>query len=297
MTLSVSGNSIFVPTYPREDLFNRNIVLQINTTQITARSLTNLDKSRPTLRIVFKIEKNLAEQPNKSTVAVYNLSEVTRKFLSVGHLVRVQAGYTKTLTDIFSGTVSYINQGREGADWISTFHCADSLAQYTSARMNKSYTTGTPIKRLLMDAVATMGVGLGNSIEAIAGPSMRKGFTTFLKGAVASGKVSDILTKYLGSTGYNWSIQDGQLQVIGKGLPTREPAIVLSSTSGLIGSPELGEKGLVKAKSLLQGGFHAGRMVSIISRGINGIFVTEKVVHSGDTWGADWTTDIDARPL
>jgi len=30
---------------------------------------------------------------------------------------------------------------------------------------------------------------------------------------------------------------------------------------------------------------------------MNGFFRVEKVVHSGDTWGSDWYSELEAKPI
>ena len=133
-----------------------------------------------------------------------------------------------------------------------------------------------------------------------------KGTKQYVKGLVLSGQASRELSKIAKRAGFEWSIQDNQIQFTrpGQVLDPKE-AIILNQKTGLIGSPEQGENGLIKARSLLQPGLQPGKRV-LIQAGprdasgvpeIDGFFRVDKVIFSGDTWGGDWYSDIEASPV
>ena len=140
-----------------------------------------------------------------------------------------------------------------------------------------------------------LGIGYGDSFNKLANP-LRK-LVIFKKGIVVEGKVSKLLDKYVSGAGYQWSIQDGVLQVLAPSETTLETVYVLNAASGLIGSPEKGEDGTVKAVSLLQGGIRPGRRIQLDSAMVQGTFKIERVIHHGDTWGKDWYTEVEAKPI
>ena len=98
--------------------------------------------------------------------------------------------------------------------------------------------------------------------------------------------------------GYDWSIQDGQLQLLGA-RDTIEPgdAIVLNPASGMIGTPEPGENGIVEVRSLLIPQLSPGRRVKLEAAAIQGNYRVEKVVYQGDTRGQDWYADLELKPV
>jgi hypothetical protein len=114
---------------------------------------------------------------------------------------------------------------------------------------------------------------------------------------VLTGKASDVLDKYLTSAGFTWSIRDGQLQILAKDATTFESVVVLNSASGLIGSPEKGKEGYITFTSLLDGRLNPGSRVIINSLQVNGVYRIESVNHVGDTWGSDWYSECEAKPL
>jgi hypothetical protein len=128
------------------------------------------------------------------------------------------------------------------------------------------------------------------------------------------------LHKVVQGTGLEWSIQNGELQVVKSRGTTARTAVVLSAGTGLIGYPErtrLGarEKARVKDKAsgdsknivsaaqqqdgwrvstLLLPEINPGDLVKLESRSVTGFFRAEQVKHTGD-WGGsgDWLTDLE----
>ena len=156
---------------------------------------------------------------------------------------------------------------------------------------------GTQLTQALRKLAEDMGVGLGNAIEKITAGNFRGGITEFTKGISLSGKTSDQLGKLLETAGLTYSIQDGQLQLLGPNDTLKGQVVVLQQGTGLIGSPEIGEAGIVKARSLLQGTLMPGIKVNIKAKEVEGFFRIERSGFTGDTWGNDWYVDFEAKPL
>jgi hypothetical protein len=267
----------------------------------------------PMPRTVFKVERNTNRDPNKAEVTVYNLNSSNRKILQTGADIAeatpfyewplvIEAGYTLNRPQIFSGDIVRASSKNEGVDWLTTIEAEDGGKKYKSARWSMSYGPGTTLTQLLIDCTAALGVGLGNSAAQFASfaqskrPADRRK-VVFPRGVTVSGQVSRILDKYITTAGYQWSIQDGALQVLGPDSVLIGQAVVLNQFSGLIGSIETGEKGVITGTSLMNGLITPGRQLIIASKNTNGIFKTTKVTHSGDTWGSEWYSEFEGKPL
>jgi hypothetical protein len=295
------------------DLFNREIEINAGGLRIANRSLTG--ESKPILRVVFKIEKTLQKDPNTAELTIYNLSKESRVALgeqdpntiALRNIVTttILAGYYGNADLIFTGDLEYGASNREGTEWVTTLQSADGGRQFRSARINLSFDSGTLLNDVLKTGAEALGVGLGNITTELAKGAPRSSAQQYVKGLVLSGQASTELDKIIKRAGFNWSIQDGQIQLIRPGgVLNPNEAILLQQGTGLIGVPELGDKGVIMARSLLQPDLTPGKKVQIRSGlrsngqyDLDAFFRVDKSVITGDTWGTDWYTDIEASPV
>jgi hypothetical protein len=299
------------------ELFNRDLTLNVGGAVINMHDVDPITRRiRPMLRVRFVVEKSGNRDPNRAEVIVYNLNRANRKVLEEGsNLLEktegafewplvIEAGYVGSKSQIFSGDITYANSVRSGVDWVTTIEAEDGGKKYASKRINKSYGPGTTLQILLTDLAKALGVGLGNSAAKFAAAAtdvnsrvFKRNFKRFQKGVVVRGRVSRNLDRYITSAGFLWSIQDGQLQVLGPDEVVVGTAVVLNKSTGLIGAPEKGEKGIVTARSLMQGLIIPGRRVILESESVTGQFKARDLKHFGDSHGNDWYTDFEGKPV
>ena len=289
-----------------QPLFDREIILDLGTRRIASRD-SETGERKPILRVQFQIERTLQPEPNTADISIFNLAPESRAAIQdKGISTEVQAGYFGIISLIFKGDLDYGSTVRTGPDWVTTFQATEGGKQYRRARVNLSFDAGTRIGDVIKTAAGQLGLGLGNVAAQIAKGIPRGTALQYVKGLVLSGQASREFTKIVKRAGFEWCIQDGQIQFTrpGQVLDPNE-AIVLNQATGMIGSPEQGEKGLIRVRSLLQPDLQPGKRVQIqagprdasgVSE-IDGFFRVEKTVFSGDTWGGDWYSDIEARPV
>jgi hypothetical protein len=96
-------------------------------------------------------------------------------------------------------------------------------------------------------------------------------------------------------------IQNGELVVVPFGEPLDAEAIVLSPSSGLVGSPERAADSdgamVLKARSLIVPGLLPRRKVRIKSGLVDALYVVRKVQYKGDTAAQDWYADMECTAL
>lgn len=278
------------------ELSNRDFALNLGGTLISSRTVDG--QIKPVLRVVFKIEKSLAKDPNTAEIAIYNLREATRGLLSQkGILTTLEAGYAGRPHTLFRGKLDYGATAKNGSDWISDFESTDGGKENRRQRINVSFKT-IGFKDAIRAAADAMGLGLGNIEEKIAQGNIRGALTEFAGGLVMSGQAAPQFDKLVKSFGFEWFIQDEQIFILeptGVLEPTK--VIELNQGSGLIGSPQAGDDGTVEARSFMIPSLQPGRKVRIKSQLVDGFFRVERSVFLGDTWGQDWYSDIEAKPL
>lgn len=298
----------------QEQLYNRDFELSIGAQKIPIQHLNPLTKQITTaIRVAFSVEKSDNRDPNRASVDIYNLHESNRKVLQAGSdLVEksrakgliydwpivIDAGYAATKATIFSGDIVHAQSRSDGTEWITTIEAEDGGNKYASARISQTFGPGTTVTVVLTALANALGVGLGNSAAHFASgiPAAERGFLAFDHGVALSGKVSTLLDKYVTSAGFVWSIQDGQLQVLAPDEPLIGMTTALAAATGLVGSPEQGEKGLISVRSLLQPSIIPGRLVTLVSNMLKGLYKATRVHHFGDTHGPEWYTEFEGKP-
>ncbi len=250
------------------------------------------------LRIAFKAVKSLSKEPNTLEVRVYNLSGPSRALVQRKHaLLTLMGGYGLVPELLFAGNTRHVTHVKRDADWITTIKSGDGEHFYRSMRVNLPFTKGTPIGTIIQSIAAVTGIGPGNLAAKLGQGDVTGLLTQTVKGMVASGRAVDVMEGLIRSLGYKLSIQDGQFLVLADREVTLEPPLLLTMQSGLIGSPEPGDDGIVKVRSLLQAGARPGRQVQIQSMTVNGVFKVQKAVHTGDTHGSDWYSDLEVKAV
>lgn len=268
------------------DLFKRNWRLQVGRQEFTG------------LRIAFKVVRDNDARPNPAEISIYNLKDESRAKVQAENVaVILEAGYGTHLEQLYAGDVRQATHIKDGVDWLTKIKSGDGERQYRTARINLGFNKGTPMVTIVKQIAEATGIPVGNILDKAQQGDVSGALTETVNGMAISGRAFDELDGIMRSLGYQLSIQDGALQALERTATTTESVLVLSASSGLIGSPEAGEKGVVKAKSLLQPGARPGRRVKLESRAIEGFFKVTMATHVGDSHGADWYTDLELLPL
>lgn len=261
------------------------------------------------LKMEFKVLKTLDKKPNTAEVKIYNLSSATRATFQKPKLpALIMAGYDNYISQVFSGYLREPSTQQTGTDIITTFTAGDGEVPTREARINKSFAKGITLDKVIKELGSSLeaaGIHIGEVLGKLNGSKINEAVSQFVNGCVLNGNTWEVFTNMLSRTGYEASIQDGNLQILELGKANDAKSVLLERSTGLIGSPEKGKKGIIKARSLLQPSIYPGRAVQIKAHydmvaekyGIEGFYRCIKVSHIGDTHGNDWYTDIEGNPL
>ncbi len=288
------------------ELFQRQISLTIGPKDAQGKQITGL-------RMVFHVEQSLEKIPNPATVEVTNLSNDTINWLenipvneSHGPVFILQAGYSNVdltnLPILYKGDIAKITVKKAGTETTTLLEGGDGEFAYLNSRLDVSFKPGSTFGTILDTFKKTLGLSDG----------VQKGMNradSFLNGAAFTGNIRDHLDEICERQGLIWSIQDGALQILPQDGDTGETAVYLSPDTGLIGSPyktkivrpQLGGNSKQmqvsgeKFLSLLNPRIRPGKPIVVSSENVNGTFRVEKATHTGDTHGAPWYSEIEAR--
>lgn len=238
------------------------------------------------LRVVFSVDRSVGRTPGKARIDVYNLTrDSSAAFQADGAVVRLLAGY-ETPVSIFLGDVDRAIRAHAGTEAVTTVEATDGGRKYREARIARTFDAETTAVQVLDELAAAAGLPIG-----YLGPLPDVRIT---QGITLVGPVRDQLDRVVASLGAEWSIQDGDLQVITAAQALPEAAVLLSPGTGLVGSPVANKDG-IELTALLQPSITPGRRFQLRSRLHSGIYRAERVEHTGDTHGQDFYTRIVAK--
>lgn len=267
--------------------WRRALILTVDKIQITS------------LRVSFEIQKDLTGKPNDARFDIYGLSDSHRRELETKGSVAVQcdAGYEDGMSTIFLGKLRAGASYRDAGSWVTQISAADGAEEVRSARVNVSIAPGATTEQVLQRVAESLGVPLGNLKDAFAmiRADWKAGGNLFPNGTVATGSAAREMTNVCRSLGLEWTIHNGALQIQPLGKALAGKAILLTPETGLIRSPEMDAKGVVKCECLMQPDVFPGRQIAIESDRVKGVFRIEKTTHKGDNFGSDWTIAIEAK--
>jgi hypothetical protein len=255
--------------------------------------LTVGDRQWTELDIEFDIDRS-SGRPGRATVVLWNLSRPSRDALAQSHDARVEllAGYDVEQHLIFAGLVRGATSTRDGAEWRTELRCLDGAGALTR-RVSFAARSDRSIGEVLEACAVALGVGIGNAREAFAAAGLLAGGRA-VRSAVLAGSAAAELEGLCVSAGLEWSIQDGVLQVSLEGDSSERSALLLSASSGLVGSPQVSRHG-VEFDALMVPGLRPGALVQLEAANGSGTYRCRGVRYVGSTSGDSWGCHVQAR--
>ena len=294
------------------DLFRRQWSIQVGTVRVEGIG-AGPGGARTGLDCSFEIERSTRREPNKASVRIWNLAPEHRAALERTRAlpVTVAAGYAGAVSTLFDGDVRVAESRRRQAahrsavsahgrlagttddvDYMTEIEAEDGGTAWRTATVSRSFGPGTPVSAVLAAAVDAMRIGRGNLGE-IGTLALGDGdLGAYSEGTTLSGQAHRELDRVVRSCGLTWSVQSGALQLRRAGRALATTATMLSSSTGLVGSPSVDADGYVEAVSLLNGALYPGRPVVLSSRHLEGSFQVRRVRHVGDTTGSEWYSEV-----
>lgn len=246
------------------------------------------------LDVSFRIERSLTKQQNSAEITVYNLAQDLRRAIQSvpgGAVVELRAGYADQdpLPRLFLGQLRTVKTTRDAADWVTTLTSGDS-DQAKKTAVSFSLGPGSDFREAVRRVVATLGEP-GNLETALRTAPARQ----LPAGVAVRGKGDTELASMLAQLNLEHSWQDGVLQVLPAGGALPNVAVLLTESTGMVGSPEQGDAQTVKVRSLLNSELRPGRLVQIVAANLEGTYVISRAVYTGDTAGQEWYADVEGK--
>ncbi len=283
-------------------IYSREIQLTISSSAATdsANRIKLTDVIIKDLRMRFDIEKKIGKEPNTCMVIVTNLSEASRGIFEKRPLsIRLDAGYDSDIERLFAGDLISAKSTLVGTDWETELQLADGARAFMTAHVKRSYRAGTTVRTCLRDVAKSFGL----SLPKMTGPKFNPLDKQFATGVVLFGLAHRELTRLLKPGRFEWSIQDGKLQILPPFVAKTETKLIISQDSGLVGSPEFGtpekegKPPLLTIVSKLRPRASPGGLIEVKSQSINGNYRLSTVKHLGDNYSDPWDTTMEASQV
>lgn len=262
------------------------------------------------LRIKFSVKHSESQTPNTADIRVYNVDPKTTVAIRKEFTrVILQAGYPGNVGVIFIGNIKQIIAGRESAtDTFIDLNCGDGDRAYNFAIVNTTLKAGsTPMDQIKTAASSMSGKGVGlGSTGTLPATSLPRGKSMY-------GNSRDYLRNVAQSTKNSWSIQNEKITLVPVASYLPGEAVVLTSDTGMIGTPEQTNQG-VNVKCLLNPSIRPNGLIKIDNASIqrlkinlqnpkdpvnvappltaDGTYYVLLTSHEGDTRGVSWYTSI-----
>jgi hypothetical protein len=251
------------------------------------------------LKIAWETRKTSASSANTAKVQVWNLTKSTRnKIVKKKTALVLRAGYIglgsvdAQLPLLASGVILRVEHSHPDVDSVSSFELRDGGLGLDDAMFHHAYPKGTLVQDIVDDLIAEMpdaGRGALNAAALQARLSAPRAF---------SGRVREAFDKVSGAFGFEWSVQDGAVQVLDR-TGARGPqvtAVEISVETGMVGSPVLTNAGC-KVESLLMPSIVPGGWIKVRSDLVTGYFKVVTVEHSGDSWEGTGRSIAEAKSI
>lgn len=258
----------------------------------------------PGFDVEFEVTKTLKPEPNTCELRVYNLSEdhiaqleelrPREKLATRGIPCRIEAGYASGTSLIWLGDLRTVETVYESPNWVTRVASGDGEKGWQNARQHVSYGPRTPLDTALRAMVRALGIGEGNLSKFVA-RLKQAGVANFPHGTVISGATSREMRDFARSAGLEFSIQDGALQLTDVGRALDLEAILLSPSTGLVGSPSVDSQGVLSCECLMIPGVVPGRLVVMDATRVKGNYRITRATWKGSTGGDDWGISIEAK--
>lgn len=257
------------------------------------------------LRVAFNIKKNLAWATNVGSIKIWNLSSSNRNLIKdYGDEVTIYAGYERGAGEslLYVGDTTSVSHSFDSPEIVTTLECGDGDKYFNNMKQSLSFQAGTPVRTVIQTIADKMGVRI---IEFAETPNI-----VYENGIAFTGMLRESLFAACKFAGLQPSIQNNNLQIIPIKGTIVQPAYKINSETGMIGVPErftyksqdfyetLRPVGF-KVNTLLDPLIIPGYKVDVQSAylGWQGIFKVQTVIHTGDTYGENWLSNLELTQL
>jgi hypothetical protein len=240
--------------------------------------------------VKFRVKRTANRKPNTAQIQLYNLGPDSLEYLKTPGQVAVLLAGDDYPASMFTGDIGKrgVITKRNGPNLITTLKVGDGRRVYREAWFSKSFPGGTDRDIMIQQVIAEMGIPIG-SLGTVAP-------YTFAGPKAFNAPAREVLTELLEIDQSAWMIQDGAIYLFALGETLPGNAILVSTETGLMGSPEVTDKG-INFKVRLNPVIRERSLIQLRSEEVTMALRVATVDQSGDTFARSWETKVQAKPV
>jgi hypothetical protein len=301
--VATSGGAVTQPQNDNQQ-YKRHFSLVVSNSNFNGLDLS-------ALRCKFSVKRSSNMTPNCADIRVYNLDQNTALLIKKQFTkVVMQGGYDSNFGVIFRGNIKQVILGRESAtDTFIDLNCGDGDLAYNYAIVNSTLAGGSSQAsqfNQISQPMAQLGVTPVQNQPAFSAAVLPRGKTMW-------GNSRDYLRNFAAQNGLTWSMQHEQIQFIQQKGYAPGISVVLTSKTGMIGTPQQTSIG-VNVVCLMNPLINPGRTIKIDNASVqalkidlgnpndpvnlappltaDGVYYVLVVEQSGDNRGIDWYSKL-----
>lgn len=257
----------------------------------------------PGFSISFSGTKTLGSKQNTFEVTIWNLSKSTRNMLGSEYdKITVEAGYKESgFSLVFTGSIRDVTTTKSSPDIETKISAGDGDEGVGKGAVSKTFPAGTKPKEIVEHI-------RGEMPKTEAGPMVGlDDLPAYTRPVSLFGWAARELDQIGREHAFYWSIQNGKFQAV-KNDRHLGGNILISSETGMIGTPQVTDKG-VKVKCLLNPDILPGKTVDVRSDFLDegsgrdkrrsddggGLFRVNSVALAGHSREQSWYCEIDGN--
>lgn len=276
------------------------------------------------LRIQFEIQKTVYRTPNQALIKIFNLTQEHEKQIDKEfNDIILNAGYkglpgdSQTMRLGFRGNIRFTHFHRDGNDHIAEINAGDGDKDFGGTLVNFTLAAGHSDEQTFAQLLTSMRATTQGHVHGKHLARQR------IRGKAYSGQARDVLDKIARENDAHWSIQDGKLVMVPVDSVLPGAAIAIDSETGLLGAPEINDKGItiktmmdlrivpngklwLKNNEVKMAHLKAAKTgqkrklngpATPIRLDPDGVYKVYSVKHVGDTYGTDWYSECKCVAL
>jgi hypothetical protein len=284
-------------------IFNRKIKMSFSSPEPGVELPPTIEN----LNIGFTVDRTLQKEPSTLEATVFNLSAETRQLMQQDArlIVTLEAGYGDNVHAIFVGDVRRVRTRREVPDLATDIEAGDG-ERGAKQWARKWFPEGASVDSVFRYLAKQAGYGEGNVSRAV---QIRddKGLPDRLESGIhVRGYALDELAELANSRGIEFSIQDGEVQMLEYGQAKEGvPVTVINPTTGLIGYPSVDSvkvagstnktEDIMTLNHRLLPNVFPGSLVDVKSEFVTGRYRVLRALYSGSLFGEDFNIEIEGK--